>query len=339
MFLFIRFSICIVSSALETVKVFMQVSSSLSRTANATVTRTGIFRTGADIVARDGIQALYTGISPALLRQCLYGGLSVGSYQIVLRSLFAPPDAPASWAHAGGGATFSQKFVAGALSGGVAQLLTSPTDTIRIRMQADRRNLLMHQVPERYKSMWHAFKTIVRDEGVVNGLFVGASVNTARAAVMNSLWMASYDQSKSKLLESGFPGGDGHLLHAVCSQISGAASALIAAPMDNVRTLMISQYQSGPPKISSAPPPLPATISPKLASVAAAAAPHVTPIAVATPTVHRSAWACFQYVRKTEGLPGLYRGFLPSLIRGNLWSFSFFMLYEDVYKLVFGTSF
>jgi solute carrier family 25 thiamine pyrophosphate transporter 19 len=54
----------------------------------------------------------------------------------------------------------SRDAVAGGIAGGAARLLTSPFDVLKIRFQ-----LQSHETPK-YKSMFHALNTIIKEEGV-----------------------------------------------------------------------------------------------------------------------------------------------------------------------------
>lgn len=131
----------------------------------------GLLRTGADIVNREGVTALWKGLPPALTRGFVYGGLRLGLYSPIKQfltpaPLYSSPEtlaavrspgtvasgrqgaAPTAIPHsssavtAGGEAaaappaSFGAKVAAGSLSGGFAAALCSPTELVKTRLQA-----------------------------------------------------------------------------------------------------------------------------------------------------------------------------------------------------------
>lgn len=55
---------------------------------------------------------------------------------------------------------FWKKIICGSISGVIGAAIATPTDVVKVRMQAD-----VGQ-PPRYRSTWEAFKTIAETEGV-----------------------------------------------------------------------------------------------------------------------------------------------------------------------------
>lgn len=85
-------------------------------------------------VREEGLGALYKGIQPAVLRQSTYGTLRIGLYEPIKDVITrtppggTPPKDTTLWV----------KLVAGCLSGGMSSALTTPTDVVKVRMQAER---------------------------------------------------------------------------------------------------------------------------------------------------------------------------------------------------------
>lgn len=111
----------------------------------ATPSGTGLFATAAGVVRREGVLALWGGAAPAAIRGMSYGGLRLGLYGPLRDALAAAHGAAA----AGGGAasspsssssspnaSFGIKLAAGAASGALAAAVTSPTELVKVRMQA-----------------------------------------------------------------------------------------------------------------------------------------------------------------------------------------------------------
>jgi len=69
----------------------------------------------------------------------------------------------------------------------------TPPDLILIRMQAD--NSLPEAERRNYKSVTHAFKKIVAEEGVMN-LWRGCTPTVIRAVVLNFGMLGPYDEAK-----------------------------------------------------------------------------------------------------------------------------------------------
>ncbi len=83
------------------------------------------------IYRSEGLKGFYNGMYPAIARQAINGGIGVGFYRPV-RALFltSPSDPPADMA-------LWKRILAGSITGCAAQLVSSPLDVIKIRIQAD----------------------------------------------------------------------------------------------------------------------------------------------------------------------------------------------------------
>ena len=94
------------------------------------------------IVKTEGFLSMYNGLPAAALRQAVYGGINFGMYAPVRALIIGdvdPKDA-ALW----------QKFLAGAITSGTGQAIATPTDVVKVRLQADGRLRALGQQP-RYK--------------------------------------------------------------------------------------------------------------------------------------------------------------------------------------------
>ncbi|CAM0904429.1 unnamed protein product [Alopecurus aequalis] len=143
----------------------------------------GVLRVAGELV-RDG--GLYRGLSPAILRHLFYTPLRIVGYEHLRSSL----------ASGGREVGLLEKAIAGGLSGVAAQVLASPADLIKLRMQADSR-LLSQGIQPRYTGILDAFTKIVRAEGF-SGLWRGVAPNAQRAFLVN---MA--DVIKTRMMNQG----------------------------------------------------------------------------------------------------------------------------------------
>ena len=113
-----------------------------SLTGEAATVRLGMVQTFVNIARNEGFLAMYSGLPAAALRQAVYGGINFGLYTPVRTAIIGdkdPKDA-ALW----------QKFLAGAITSGTGQAIASPTDVVKVRLQADGRLKALGQQP-RYK--------------------------------------------------------------------------------------------------------------------------------------------------------------------------------------------
>ena len=81
--------------------------------------------------------------------------------------------------------------LSGAYAGAVGQLLASPVDHIKVRLQMEGKRLLEGQLP-RAKNTGHAFRQIVTEAGYP-GLWNGCVPNVQRAALIALGDLATYD--------------------------------------------------------------------------------------------------------------------------------------------------
>lgn len=125
----------------------------------------GLLGTVATVAREEGATALWRGLVPALHRQVVYGGLRIGLYE--------PVKAQTNKVFGDG---FSSKVAAGLATGALGIAVASPTDLVKVRMQAQ---------PGRYGSAMGAYTTIVRAEGL-RALWTGLGPNVGRNAV--SVW-------------------------------------------------------------------------------------------------------------------------------------------------------
>jgi solute carrier family 25 uncoupling protein 27 len=254
--------------------------------------RQGMWRITVDVARTEGWRALYSGLPAAVLRQAVYGGIGVGLYHPV-RALLLRGEDPAS-------APLGLRIAAGALTGGVGQLVAAPTDVVKVRLQADDR-LARVGKPPRYRGTWDAFRRIPREEGL-RGLYVGLGPSLQRAAVINGCGIASYDHAK-QVARRVTGATEGLAPQVVGSLVSGLVSALVSTPLDVVKTRLMTQ-----------------------------------PATPGAPRLYSGTLDCFVKTARAEGLGGMYKGFTPTYTRLAPWQLVFFVAFEQANRALHGST-
>ena len=168
--------------------------------------------------------------SPAgIHRQILFGGLRIGLYEPI-KNLYVGKDHE-------GDVPLHLKIAAGLTTGGLGIAVASPTDLVKVRMQAEGK--LPAGVPRKYPSAMAAYGIIAKQEGVA-ALWTGLTPNVARNSVINAAELASYDQVKSSLMAAGME--DGVLTHLLSGLGAGFVACCVGSPVDVVKNRLQIQF-------------------------------------------------------------------------------------------------
>ncbi|XP_020704568.1 mitochondrial uncoupling protein 1 isoform X1 [Dendrobium catenatum] len=220
---------------LDTAKVRLQLQKkAVTGDAIAAPQYKGMLGTVATIAREEGLAALWKGIIPGLHRQCLYGGLRIGLYEPI-KSFYVGDDFV-------GDISLSKKILAGLTTGAIAIAVASPTDLVKVRLQAEGK--LPAGVPRCYSGALNAYHTIIRQEGL-GALWTGLGPNIVRNAIINAAELASYDHVKQTILK--FPGfSDNMFTHLLAGLGAGLFAVCIGSPVDVVKSRMMgdSTYKS-----------------------------------------------------------------------------------------------
>lgn len=128
-------------------------------------------------------------------------------------------------------------------------------------------------------TVWTAFKTIIESQGW-KGLYRGVGPNMQRAIVLTGSQLPSYDQSKRYALSTGYFKED-IVTHCVCAMIAGFVSATTTSPIDLVKSRYMNQiFNSNGVGVT-----------------------------------YSSTVDCLRKTIKSEGIMGLYKGWLPQWFR------------------------
>jgi len=157
---------------------------------------------------------IYDGLKPALFRHCIYTMLRINIYENLRDS--SKKDL-----------SIMNKFMIGGISGGIAQLIASPCDLIKIRYITDVNNI----------SISKTAKKIYLEDGI-RGLWKGVVPNVSRGMLVNIAELATYDHSKGFIKKS-FDMKESTQLHISASLCSGLVSTVFCTPADVIKSRMM----------------------------------------------------------------------------------------------------
>ncbi|KAG2401934.1 hypothetical protein LR48_Vigan09g104100 [Vigna angularis] len=252
---------------------------------------TRAYRVGLGIVREQGVVGLYSGLSPAIIRHLFYTPIRIVGYEH-LRSVVSADN---------GSFSIVGKAVVGGTSGVMAQIIASPADLVKVRMQADGHRVNQGLQP-RYSGPFDALNKIVRAEGF-RGLWKGVFPNIQRAFLVNMGELACYDHAKQFVIRSRIA-DDNVYAHTLASIVSGLAATSLSCPADVVKTRMMNQAAKKEGKY-----------------------------------LYNSSYDCLVKTVKVEGIRALWKGFFPTWARLGPWQFVFWVTYEKFRKFAGLSSF
>ncbi|KAA8515231.1 hypothetical protein F0562_018539 [Nyssa sinensis] len=185
-----------------------------------------------------------------------------------------------------------KEYLAGLLAGLATVIIGHPFDTVKVKLQ--KHNTEAHGI--KYRSGWHCTARTLKTEGV-KGLYRGATSSFVGMAFESSLLFGIYSQTKQSLeggLQSGKPQPQVIIPSAA---FSGAIISFVLCPSELVKCRMqVQGTDSLVPKYSR----------------------YSNPLDCALKTV------------KTEGVTGIFRGGITTLLRESLGNAVFFINYEYI---------
>lgn len=140
------------------------------------------------MVRNEGVKSVYSGLSAALARQCVYGTARIGLHRTFSDILQKRND--------GKPLNFGYKALSGMGSGSLAVCLGTPFDVALVRMQAD--SMKAKELRRGYKNVVDALVRVSREEGF-SKLYSGLAPNILRGMSINVGMLACYDQAKETL--------------------------------------------------------------------------------------------------------------------------------------------
>ncbi|KAI9078312.1 hypothetical protein K1719_039688 [Acacia pycnantha] len=181
-------------------------------------------------------------------------------------------------------------FVGGGLAGITAATATYPLDLVRTRLAAQTKVVY-------YKGIWHALRTISKDEGLF-GLYKGLGATLLGVGPSIAISFSVYETLRS-FWQSNRPNDSTVIVSLACGSLSGIASSTATFPLDLVRRRK------------------------QLEGVGGRALVYTTGLL-----------GTFRHIIRTEGLRGLYRGILPEYYKVVPGVGICFMTYETLKMLL-----
>eukprot|EP00913_Durusdinium_trenchii_P016334 g15353.t1 len=175
-----------------------------------------VLTAGRKLWQHEGVQGLYRGLQPSILRELSYSGVRMGLYEPV-REMFL--------SFQGGKQSTSPlliKICAGAFTGAVGSVLANPFDLLKVRMQGAE----LKQAP---MSVVAAGRAICQEAGI-SGLWRGAGPTVQRATLLTASQVPSYDHAKHTLLDQGLL-KEGYFCHFSCSMLAGVVAAGVTSAL------------------------------------------------------------------------------------------------------------
>lgn len=177
------------------------------------------------IYRSEGISALYSGITPAILRQSVYGTLKFGTYytlkNIIIRNLYNDEIVDEN---------MYINVSCAALAGATSSAIANPTDVLKVRMQ-------VHGKGSSNQALYKHFYEVFVTEGV-RGLYRGVSQTSQRAATIAAVELPVYDFCKLKLIDKI---GNNTFNHFLSSFIASFLAAVASCPIDVIRSRLMNQ--------------------------------------------------------------------------------------------------
>jgi len=184
--------------------------------------KVGIMKQTAGIIRKEGILAVYNGLSAAILRQLTYSTTRFAIYEVGKRKLAGDRK----------DISFPEKILLAGTAGACGGFIGTPADMINVRMQND-----VKLPPESRRNYKHALDGLIRvsrEEGFKR-LFNGATTATTRAVFMTVGQLSFYDQVKTTLLQTPYF-EDNTATHFLSSLIAGAVATTMTQPLDVLKT-------------------------------------------------------------------------------------------------------
>jgi len=282
---------------LDTAKTRQQLQGQVGDSRWSSLRYKGIVHTLITIGREEGLTSIYRGLSPALVRQSVYGTIKFGLYyssKDVAKRLVRQPQKESTLVN----------LCCAVVAGSVSATLATPTDVIKVRMQSGN----MHKGANISWSLLSVGKVVLRHEGI-RGLWRGGLPTAQRAALVAGVQLPVYDATKSQMLAHGVP--DGAACHMAASVLAGLSACIASNPVDVVRTRMMVQRKT-------------------LRSIRGLPVQSSYGETMPPNSYHTSSIRCGLHTARTEGVVALYKGFFPAFARMGPWNIIFFVVYEKL---------
>ncbi|KAF9952086.1 hypothetical protein BGZ72_006544 [Mortierella alpina] len=180
-------------------------------------------------------------------------------------------------------------LIAGGMGGTIADFLMHSVDTVKTRLQGQ-----PSANPPKYHNMFHAYSTILREEGVTRGLYGGVAPAMSGSLPQTTLYFGAYEYTKRTLTAAGCPDTIAHLAGG---SIGDLVASFIYVPSEVLKTRMQLQGRYNNPSFISG-------------------------------YNYKNTWHALQMIVKYDGFGALYHGYKATLLRDVPFSALQFAFYE-----------
>ncbi|KAG0200776.1 hypothetical protein BGX28_006237 [Mortierella sp. GBA30] len=180
-------------------------------------------------------------------------------------------------------------LVAGGVGGTIADFLMHSVDTVKTRLQGQ-----PAANPPKYHNMFHAYSTILKEEGITRGLYGGVAPAMSGSLPQTTLYFGAYEYTKRTLTAAGCPDTIAHLAGG---SIGDFVASFIYVPSEVLKTRMQLQGRYNNPSFISG-------------------------------YNYKNTWHALQMIVKYDGAGALYHGYKATLLRDVPFSALQFAFYE-----------
>ncbi|KAF8951766.1 hypothetical protein CPC16_010096 [Podila verticillata] len=180
-------------------------------------------------------------------------------------------------------------LIAGGMGGTIADFLMHSVDTVKTRLQGQ-----PSANPPKYNNMFHAYSTILREEGVSRGLYSGVAPAMTGSLPGTTLYFGTYEYTKRTLTAAGCPDTIAHLAGG---SLGDFVASFIYVPSEVLKTRMQLQGRYNNPSFISG-------------------------------YNYKNTWHALQMIVKYDGVGALYQGYRATLMRDVPFSALQFAFYE-----------
>ncbi|KAI9059143.1 mitochondrial carrier [Trametes sanguinea] len=195
---------------------------------------------GVEMARKEGVKSLMGGLSASMLREVVYSGIRMGTYEYFKDKLHAMSKGALSREG------LLLKIGAASIAATIGSALANPADLVKVRMQA------YYPDGSPYRNMRHAFASIYQEgatlatskgastlAGGLGALYRGVEATTIRGIVLSATQICSYDQIKQSLKKRGMM-QEGVPLHLVASAFAGLFCSITSNPVDVVKVRLMN---------------------------------------------------------------------------------------------------
>lgn len=195
------------------------------------------------LTREEGIAGHCRGMTATLMRESIYSTIRFGSYEPILHFLHSSNVKGSENSTLNSLPSPTIKFASALLAGALGAIIANPTDLIKVNLQSvlpTQPKTANSPPPLPYSTALGGMKHIYHTEGIRKGLYRGGLFTTARAALLTSAVIGSYDSIKNNILKRHFGMEDGNVLFVTCSMLAGVITTTAANPVDVLKTKYMS---------------------------------------------------------------------------------------------------